>query len=126
MPLEAQLRRALREAERPQREAPRGAELGVQRDRLVADAAALTRLAEQPEWGVLDRLLGEHLGRVLTEMRARGLSLAETEALRAEADALEWLRNRPAALRRAVEDLRAMEAQQTAAGLPEYPDEIAG
>jgi hypothetical protein len=99
---------------------------GSGRDRLVADAAALTRLAEQPEWGVLDRLLGEHLGRVLAAMRARGLSLAETEALRAEADAVEWLRNRPQALRRAVEDLRAMEAQQAATSLPEYPDEIAG
>jgi hypothetical protein len=96
------------------------------RDRLVSDAAALTRLAEQPEWQVLDRLLGEHLGRVLQALRARGLSHAEGEALRAEADAVEWLRNRPAALRRAVEDLRAMEAQQAAAGLPNYPDEIAG
>jgi hypothetical protein len=99
---------------------------GVARDRLVADAAALARLAETPEWQVLDRLLGEHLGRVLAAMRARGLGAADTEALRAEADAVEWLRNRPQALRRAVEDLRAMEAQQTAAGLPEYPDEIAG
>jgi hypothetical protein len=99
---------------------------GVARDRLVADAAALARLAETAEWAVLDRLLGEHLSRVLTAMRARGLSLADTEALRAEADALEWLRHRPQALRRAVEDLRAMEAQQAAAGLPEYPDEIAG
>jgi hypothetical protein len=92
---------------------------GLARDRLVADAAALARLAETPEWAVLDRLLGEHLGRVLTAMRARGLGAAETEALRAEADALDWLRQRPAALRRAVEDLRAMEAQQAAAGLPD-------
>jgi hypothetical protein len=101
---------------------------GAPRDRLVADAAALARLAETPEWQVLDRLLGEHLGRVLTAMRARGLSLAETDALRAEADCLEWLRNRPQALRRAVEDLRAMEAQQTAAaGVSEdFPDEIVG
>jgi hypothetical protein len=99
---------------------------GVARDRLVADAAALTRLAETEEWQVLDRLLGEHLGRVLTAMRARGLGAADTEALRAEADALEWLRHRPQALRRAVEELRAMEAQQAVAGLPEYPDEIAG
>jgi hypothetical protein len=101
---------------------------GAQRDRLVADAAALTRLAETPEWAVLDRLLGEHLGRVLTTMRARGLSLAETEALRAEADAVEWLRNRPQALRRAVEDLRAVEAQRAAAAgsAEDFPDEIAG
>jgi hypothetical protein len=99
---------------------------GAPRDRLVADAAALTRLAETEEWQVLDRLLGEHLGRVLQALRARGLGQAEGEALRAEADALEWLRTRPQALRRAVEDLRAMEAQQTAVGLPEYPDEIAG
>jgi hypothetical protein len=101
---------------------------GVARDRLVADAAALTRLAETPEWLVLDRLLGEHLGRVLTAMRARGLGAAETEALRAEADALDWLRHRPAALRRAVEEHHALEAQRAAqAGSAEdFPDEIAG
>jgi hypothetical protein len=114
------------------------ADNGVQRDRLVADAAALTRLAETPEWAVLDRLLGEHLGRVLMAMRGRGLGAAETEALRAEADALEWLRGRPQALRRAVEELRAMEAQRAleepfrqervapAGSAEDFPDEIAG
>jgi hypothetical protein len=120
-PLEAQLRRAIREAERSPHEAPGGAAWGVERDRLVADAAALARLAETPEWQVLDRLIGEHLGRLLTRMRARGLGGVETEALRAEADALEWLRNRPAALRRAVEDFRAMEAQHTAVRRPDHP-----
>jgi hypothetical protein len=101
---------------------------GIARDRLVADAAALTRLAETEEWQVLDRLLGEHLGRVLQALRARGLGHAEGEALRAEADALEWLRHRPQALRRAVEDLRAMEAQRAAPAGPaeDFPDEIAG
>lgn len=73
-------------------------------DRLVADAEALDRLASMDEWQVLDRLLAEHAERVLLALRARGLGGTETEALRAELDVLEWLRYRPIALRRAVEE----------------------
>jgi hypothetical protein len=101
---------------------------GLARDRLVADAAALTRLAETPEWAVLERLTAEHLQRLETALRTRGLGPVETEGLRAEIEAVEWYRHRPAALRRAVEDLRAVEAQRaaTAGSAEEFPDEIAG
>jgi hypothetical protein len=94
----------------------------AERDRLLDDARALARLAQQPEWAVLDRLLGEHLERVVRRLRARGLSDVEAEALRAEADALEWLRERPAALQRAADEAAAMEAyRQMTDGTRESP-----
>jgi hypothetical protein len=72
--------------------------------RLFADAAALDRLASMDEWQVLDRLMAEHADRALLALRARGLGMVETEALRVELDLLDWLRYRPIALRRAVEE----------------------
>ena len=79
-------------------------------DRALADAAALDRLAAYPEWAVLDRLMGEHADRVLLALRARGLDLATTEALRAELDTIDWLRYRPVALRRALETQKTYES----------------
>jgi hypothetical protein len=79
-------------------------EAAAEADRLLADASALDRLAAYPEWEVLDRLMGEHADRILVALRQRGLDSVATEALRAELDAVEWLRYRPIALRRAVEE----------------------
>jgi hypothetical protein len=78
-------------------------------ERLMADANALDRLASTEEWKVMDRLLGEHVSRLLLALRQRGLGFAETDALRAEIEAVEWLRYRPIALRRAVTEHEAME-----------------
>lgn len=77
------------------------------KERALADAAALDRLAAYPEWDVLDRLMGEHAERVLLALRERGLDHAKTEALRAELETVEWLRYRPIALRRAIESQQA-------------------
>lgn len=79
-------------------------------ERLMADANALDRLAATDEWKVLDRLMGEHAERLLLALRQRGLGFAETDALRAELEAVEWMRYRPIALRRAVTEHEAMEA----------------
>jgi len=79
-------------------------EADIQAERLLSDASALDRLAAYPEWEVLDRLMGEHVDRILVALRQRGLDLVATEALRAELEAVEWLRYRPIALRRAVEE----------------------
>jgi hypothetical protein len=88
-------------------------------ERLFSDAAALERLAEMPEWMVMDRLLAEHADRILLALRQRGLDHAATEALRAELEAVEWLRYRPIALRRAVDErdkLLAAQAKQARPG----------
>jgi hypothetical protein len=86
-------------------------------EQLLSDASALERLAQYPEWAVLDRVLADHAAHVLTALRARGLGALETEALRAELDAIEWLRYRPTALRKALEDRDAMlNAQQETEG----------
>src|SRR4030095_12058490 len=61
-----------------------GLGLGDDPERLFSDAAALERLAETPEWMVMDRLLGEHADRILLALRQRGLDHTTTEALRAE------------------------------------------
>jgi hypothetical protein len=86
-------------------------------DRLLADAHAVQRLAQHEDWGTLDRLLAEQMERVQKALRARGLGPVETEALRAELDALEWLRNRPTALARALDERdRMTEARELAQG----------
>ena len=78
------------------------------RDQLLADAHALQRLSAYPEWAVLERLLDEHAARIAVELCQRGLDLVATEGLRAELAAVEWLRHRPQALQRAVDDLDAL------------------
>jgi hypothetical protein len=85
------------------------------RERLLADAAALERLSGHPEWLVLDRLLAEQIDRIGLALRQRGLDYPATEALRAELDALAWLRDRPSALRQAVEQARTVETARDAA-----------
>lgn len=83
-------------------------------DQLLADAHALQRLAEHEDWPVVERLTREQIDRVVTALRARGLPLVETEALRAELDVLEWFLTRPAALQRALEEHeRVLAARQT-------------
>jgi hypothetical protein len=84
------------------------------RDQLLSDAHALQRLSAYPEWAVLERLLNEHAGRITAEVCQRGLDVVATEGLRAELAAVEWLRTRPAALQRAVDDLDAMAAREVA------------
>ena len=81
-----------------------------EKQRALADASALDRLAAYPEWDVLDRLMGEHAGRVMAALRTRGLDLPTTEALRAELDTVDWLRYRPIALRQALETQKTMDA----------------
>jgi hypothetical protein len=82
-------------------------------EKLLSDASALERLAQYPEWAVLDRILKDHAKHVARALRQRGLGALETEALRAELDAIEWLRYRPTALKKALEDRDAMlKAQQ--------------
>jgi hypothetical protein len=81
-------------------------------EQLIADAHALERMADTPEWAVLDRLLGDHADRILLALRQRGLDLVQTEALRAELEAVEWLRYRPIALRRAVDERDRMRQAQ--------------
>lgn len=89
-------------------------------ERLLSDAQALERLSQYPEWTVLDRLLAEHATHLQTELRRRGLTLHETEALRAELDMLDWMRYRPAALRRALESRDAvLRAQEVFDGRPD-------
>jgi hypothetical protein len=88
-------------------------------EQLVYDASALERLAETPEWQVLDRLLGQHSERILLALRQRGLDHVQTEALRAELEAVEWLRYRPIALRRAMDERARMRAAMTSA--PQEP-----
>jgi hypothetical protein len=85
-------------------------------DQLLTDATALERLAAYPEWAVLDRILGEHATGVLEVLKRPGVDAIETERLRAELAAIEWLRYRPVALRQALEDRNAM--QQQARRLP--------
>jgi hypothetical protein len=80
------------------------------REQLLADAHALQRLSAYPEWAILERLLNEHAGRITAEVCQRGLDVVATEGLRAELAAVEWLRTRPAALQRAVDDLDAIVA----------------
>ena len=80
------------------------------RDQLLADAHALHRLSTYPEWAVLERLLDDHAARIAVELCQRGLDLVATEGLRAELAAVEWLRQRPQALQRAVDDLDALAA----------------
>jgi hypothetical protein len=80
------------------------------REQLLADAHALQRLAATPEWAVLERLLDEHADRIVAELCQRGLDPVATEGLRAELAAVGWLRARPAALQRAVDDLDALAA----------------
>jgi hypothetical protein len=84
----------------------------AERSRLLADAHALTRLAQTPEWGVLERLIAEHVARLVLALQQRGLGPVETEGLRAELAAVEWLRSRPSALQRAVEEAVAVETAQ--------------
>lgn len=84
----------------------------LDQEQLLSDASALERLSDTPEWGVLDRLLGEHADRILLAMRQRGLGHVETESLRAELEAVEWLRYRPIALRRAVDEHGRMREAQ--------------
>jgi hypothetical protein len=84
------------------------------REQLLADAHALQRLSAYPEWAVLERLLQEHAGRITAEVCQRGLDVMATEGLRAELAAVEWLRTRPAALQRAVDELDAMAAREVA------------
>ena len=81
-----------------------------EKERALADASALDRLAAYPEWEVLDRLMGEHAARVLSALRTRGLDLPTTEALRAELDTVDWLRYRPIALRQALESQKSYES----------------
>jgi hypothetical protein len=87
---------------------------------LLADATALERLAAYPEWAVLDRILDEHAASVLTVLKRPGLDVIQTEALRAELAAIEWLRYRPVALRQALEDRNAVQAQRPP--VPGMPD----
>jgi hypothetical protein len=82
---------------------------------LIADAHAIERLAAQPEWSTFTRILEEHIARVTLELRQRGLDHTTTEGLRAEIAALEWLRDRPKALKRAVEDYDAVATAAAAA-----------
>jgi hypothetical protein len=89
------------------------------RDRLLADAHALQRLSAYPEWAVLDRLLVEQATRITAELSQRGLDLVATEGLRAELASVEWLRTRPAALQRAVDDLDAVAAGPKVVSGPE-------
>ena len=84
-------------------------------DRLLADAHAMARLAQHEDWSVLDRLLEEQMGRVQLALRARGLDPVQTEALRAELDVIEWLRERPKALARALEERDRMSEARTVA-----------
>jgi hypothetical protein len=81
-------------------------------EQLIADAHALERLSEMPEWAVLDRLLADHSDRILLALRQRGLEFVQTEALRAELEAVEWLRYRPIALRRAIDERDRMRQAQ--------------
>ena len=85
------------------------------RDQLLADAHALQRLAAMPEWAVMERLLDEHADRITAELCQRGLDPVATEGLRAELAAVGWLRARPGALQRAVDDIDAMAAREAAA-----------
>lgn len=92
-------------------------------EKLVSDASALERLSRYPEWAVLDRVLADHAAHVLTALRARGLGALETEALRAELDAIEWLRYRPTALKKALEDRDALlNSQQETEGYARRTD----
>jgi hypothetical protein len=91
------------------------AEVSAAHSQLLADAHALTRLAQTPEWGVLERLIAEHVARLVLALQQRGLGPVETEGLRAELAAVEWLRSRPSALQRAVEDAIAVETAQAQA-----------
>jgi hypothetical protein len=91
-------------------------------ERLLTDAHAIQRLAAHEDWPTLDRLLAEQMERVQAALRARGLGPVETEALRAELDALQWLRERPIALARALKEHELMtEARQPSNGRP-VPD----
>lgn len=81
-------------------------------EQLLSDASALERLSQYPEWAVLDRVLKTHAKHVAQALRQRGLGALETEALRAELDAIEWLRYRPTALKKALEDREAMVKSQ--------------
>jgi hypothetical protein len=83
-------------------------------EQLLADAHALQRLAAMPEWAVLTRLLDEHADQITAELCQRGVDPIQTEGLRAELAAVQWLRARPGALQHAVEDLVAVEEAQTA------------
>jgi hypothetical protein len=94
---------------------PMPSDAPVERSRLLADAHALTRLAQTPEWGVLERLIAEHVARLVLALQQRGLGPVETEGLRAELAAVEWLRSRPSALQRAVEEAVAVETAQVQA-----------
>ena len=91
-----------------------------EKQRALADAAALDRLAAYPEWEVLDRLMGEHADRVLLALRTRALDHATTEALRAELDTVDWLRYRPIALRRALESQKDYESAAQRRGWSEH------
>jgi hypothetical protein len=91
---------------------PMPSDAPAERSRLLADAHALTRLAQTPEWGVLERLIAEHVARLVLALQQRGLGPVETEGLRAELAAVEWLRSRPSALQRAVEEAVAVETAQ--------------
>jgi hypothetical protein len=92
------------------------ADVSAAHSQLLADAHALTRLAQTPEWGVLERLIAEHVARLVLALQQRGLGPVETEGLRAELAAVEWLRSRPSALQRAVEEAVAVETAQAHAG----------
>jgi len=81
-------------------------------EQLLSDASALERLSQYPEWAVLDRVLKIHAKHVAQALRQRGLGALETEALRAELDAIEWLRYRPRALKKALDDREAMVKSQ--------------
>ena len=85
----------------------------LDQERLLADAAALERLAETEDWKVFDRLMGEHASRLVLALRQRGLGHTETESLRAELEAVEWFRYRPIALRRAVDERDTMQRAVT-------------
>jgi hypothetical protein len=97
----------------------RPADAPNERSRLLADAHALTRLAQTPEWGVLERLIAEHVARLVAALQQRGLGPVETEGLRAELAAVEWLRSRPSALQRAVEEAVAVETARVHAAEPQ-------
>ena len=82
-------------------------------EQLLSDASALERLSQYPEWAVLDRVLKTHAKHVLTALRTRGLDAVQTEALRVELDVIEWMRYRPTALKKALDDREALlKAQQ--------------
>jgi hypothetical protein len=57
-------------------------------------------------------LIAEHVARLVLALQQRGLGPVETEGLRAELAAVEWLRSRPSALQRAVEEAVAVETAQ--------------